>query len=30
MIDPAVVQKIVIHDKDLPYSYFGPPENSLN
>ena len=26
MVDPAiVVQKIVIHDEDLPNSYFGPP-----
>ena len=30
MIDPAlVVQKIIIHDDDLPYSYFGPPEKTL-
>jgi hypothetical protein len=29
MVDPAVVlQKIIIHDEDLPYSYFGPPENA--
>jgi hypothetical protein len=27
MIDPAVVvQKIIVHDGDLPPSYFGPPE----
>ncbi len=27
MIDPAiVVQKIIVHDGDLPASYFGPPE----
>jgi len=31
MVDPTiVVQKIIIHDADLPYSYFGPPENTLN
>ena len=31
MVDPTVVvQKIIIHDQELPYSYFGPPENSLN
>jgi hypothetical protein len=30
MVDPTVVvQKIVIHDSDLPYSYFGPPECNL-
>ncbi len=30
MVDPTVVvQKIVIHDNDLPYSYFGPPEYNL-
>jgi hypothetical protein len=29
MVDPAVVlQKIIIHDEDLSYSYFGPPENA--
>jgi hypothetical protein len=27
MVDPAiVVQKIIVHDGDLPASYFGPPE----
>jgi hypothetical protein len=31
MVDPTVVvQKIIIHDTDLPYSYFGPPESTLN
>ena len=31
MVDPTVVvQKIIIHDKELPYSYFGPPESALN
>ena len=31
MVDPTVVlQKIVIHDKDLPYSYFGPPDGVPN
>ena len=29
MVDPTV-QKIIIHDSDLPYSYFGPPESNLN
>jgi hypothetical protein len=29
MIDPAVVvQKIIIHNEDLPASYFGPPERA--
>jgi hypothetical protein len=29
MVDPAIaVQKIVIHNEDLPHSYFGPPENT--
>jgi hypothetical protein len=31
MVDPTVVvQKIIIHDTKLPYSFFGPPENILN
>jgi hypothetical protein len=31
MVDPAtVVQKIIIHDEDLPSSYFGPPEQETN
>ncbi len=31
MVDPTVVvEKIIIHDTDLPYSYFGPPESALN
>lgn len=31
MVDPTVVvQKIIIHDTDLPYSYFGPPESTLD
>lgn len=31
MVDPAtVVQKIIVHDGDLPSSYFGPPENGPN
>jgi len=31
MVDPTVVvQKIIIHDTDLPYSYFGPPASTLN
>jgi len=31
MVDPTVVvQKIIIHDTDLPYSYFGPLESTLN
>ena len=31
MVDPTVVvQRIVIYDADLPYSYFGPPESMLN
>jgi hypothetical protein len=31
MVDPTVVvQKIIIHDTELPYSFFGPPENTLN
>jgi len=31
MVDPAtIVQKIVIHDEDLPNSYFGPPELGPN
>jgi hypothetical protein len=30
MVDPTVVvEKIMIHDTDLPYSYFGPPESTL-
>ena len=31
MVDPTVVvQKVIIHDKTLPISYFGPPERTLN
>jgi hypothetical protein len=31
MVDPAIVlQKIIVHDDDLPYSYFGPPETVMN
>jgi hypothetical protein len=31
MVDPAtVVQKIIIHDEELPNSYFGPPEQEIN
>ena len=31
MVDPTlVVEKIIIHDTELPYSYFGPPESALN
>ena len=27
VVDPMIVlQKIIIHDEDLPYSYFGPPD----
>jgi hypothetical protein len=30
MVDPiVVVEKIIIHDTDLPSSYFGPPESTL-
>jgi hypothetical protein len=31
MVDPTVVvEKIVVHDEELPPSYFGPPCHSLN
>jgi len=31
MVDPTiVVQKIIIHDRPLPASYFGPPESAPN
>jgi hypothetical protein len=31
MVDPTmVVEKIILHDKPLPCSYFGPPEMRLN
>lgn len=31
MVDPTVlVEKIVIHDQELPTSYFGPPCRPLN
>jgi len=31
MVDPAIiVQKIIIHDADLPHSYFGPPDSARN
>ena len=31
IVDSTVVlQKIIIHDTDLPYSYFGPPESNRN
>jgi hypothetical protein len=30
MVDPTVVvEKIIIHETDLPYSYFGPPATKL-
>ncbi|MBN2068997.1 MAG: glycosyl hydrolase 115 family protein [Opitutales bacterium] len=30
MVDPGIViQKIIIHDKPLPYSYLGPKENRM-
>jgi hypothetical protein len=31
MVDPTVViQKVIIYEKTLPASYFGPPERTLN
>jgi hypothetical protein len=31
MVDPTVVvQKIIVHDRALPSSFFGPPETKLN
>jgi hypothetical protein len=31
MVDPTVVvEKIVVHEEELPPSYFGPPCCSLN